>query len=30
MKPLLGQDEEIVIKAVRTHTAFLQKEVAAG
>lgn len=28
VKPLLGQDEEIVLKALRTHTAFFQKEVA--
>jgi ribosome-binding factor A len=27
-KPLLGQDEEIVLKALRTHTAYFQKEVA--
>ncbi|MEJ5978797.1 30S ribosome-binding factor RbfA [Novosphingobium sp. PS1R-30] len=27
-KPLLGADEEIVIKALRTHTAFFQREVA--
>jgi len=27
-KPLLGQDEEVVLKALRTHTAFFQKEVA--
>ena len=26
--PLLGQDEEVVVKALRTHTAFLQAEVA--
>lgn len=28
VKPLLGQDEEEVLKALRTHTAFLQREVA--
>jgi len=28
VKPLLGQDEETVLKALRTHTAFFQKEVA--
>ena len=28
VKPLLGQDEEAVIKALRTHTAYLQSEVA--
>src|ERR687889_2552228 len=28
VKPLLGQDEETVLKALRTHTAFLQREVA--
>ncbi len=28
VKPLLGADEEIVIKALRTHTAFFQREVA--
>jgi len=28
VKPLLGQDEDVVLKALRTHTAFLQKEVA--
>jgi ribosome-binding factor A len=28
VKPLLGQDEEVVVKALRTHTAFLQREVA--
>src|SRR5918993_4571710 len=28
VKPLLGQDEEAVLKALRTHTAFFQKEVA--
>ena len=29
VKPLLGQDEETVLKALRTNTAFLQKSVAA-
>ena len=29
VKPLLGQDEETVLKALRTHTAFLQREVAS-
>ena len=28
VKPLLGSDEELVLKALRTHTAFFQKEVA--
>ena len=28
VKPLLGQDEEAVLKALRTHTAYLQREVA--
>ena len=28
VKPLLGSDEEIVLKAMRTHTAFFQKAVA--
>lgn len=28
VKPLLGADEAIVLKALRTHTAFFQKEVA--
>ena len=28
VKPLLGQDEDAVLKALRTHTAFLQREVA--
>ncbi len=27
-KPLLGTDEEAVLKAMRTHTAYLQREVA--
>ena len=29
VKPLLGQDEEVVLKALRTHTAFLQRSVAS-
>ena len=29
VKPLLGADEEAVIKALRTNTAFLQREVAS-
>src|SRR3954468_19115293 len=29
VKPLLGQDEETVLKALRTHTAFLQRSVAS-
>ena len=28
VKPLLGTDEEIVLKALRTNTAYFQKEVA--
>ena len=28
VKPLLGKDEAVVIKALRTNTAFLQSEVA--
>ncbi len=28
VKPLLGADEELVLKALRTHTAFFQKTVA--
>jgi len=28
VKPLLGEDEEKVLKALRTNTAFLQREVA--
>lgn len=28
VKPLLGQNEEIVLKALRTNTAYLQREVA--
>ena len=26
VKPLLGQDEEVVLKALRTHTAYLQRD----
>jgi len=29
VKPLLGQDEDVVLKALRTNTAFLQREVAS-
>ena len=29
IKPLLGKDEEKVLKALRTNTAYLQREVAA-
>lgn len=29
VKPLLGQEEDVVIKALRTNTAYLQREVAA-
>jgi ribosome-binding factor A len=29
VKPLLGKDEEEVLKALRTNTAYLQREVAA-
>ena len=29
IRPLLGTDEEAVLKALRTNTAFFQKEVAA-
>jgi ribosome-binding factor A len=29
VKPLLGQDEEAVLKALRTNTAYLQREVAS-
>ena len=29
VKPLLGENEEAVIKALRTNTAYLQREVAA-
>jgi len=28
VKPFLGADEDVVIKALRTHTAFFQREVA--
>ena len=28
VKPLLGQNEDVVLKALRTNTAFFQKEVA--
>lgn len=28
VKPLLGADEEVVIKALRTNTAFFQREIA--
>ena len=28
VKPLLGQDEDVVLKALRTNTAYLQREVA--
>ena len=28
VKPLLGSDEEAVVKALRTNTAFFQREVA--
>jgi len=29
VKPLLGADEDMVVKALRTHTAFFQKAVAS-
>lgn len=29
VKPLLGKDEDVVLKALRTNTAFFQKEVAS-
>jgi ribosome-binding factor A len=29
VKPLLGRDEAAVLKALRTNTAYLQREVAA-
>ena len=29
VKPLLGQDEDVVLKALRTNTAFFQREVAS-
>jgi ribosome-binding factor A len=28
VKPLLGEDEDVVVKALRRNTAFLQREVA--
>jgi len=28
VKPLLGRDEEVVLKALRTNTAYLQSEIA--
>ncbi|MXO90927.1 30S ribosome-binding factor RbfA [Pontixanthobacter aquaemixtae] len=28
VKPLMGEDEEVVLKALRTNTAFFQREVA--
>jgi ribosome-binding factor A len=28
VKPLLGKDEDVVLKALRTNTAFFQREVA--
>lgn len=28
VKPLLGEEEEVVLKALRTNTAYLQREVA--
>ena len=28
VKPLLGEDEAVVLKALRTHTAYFQREVA--
>ncbi|AKQ42552.1 ribosome-binding factor A [Aurantiacibacter atlanticus] len=28
VKPLLGEDEQVVVKALRTNTAFFQREVA--
>jgi ribosome-binding factor A len=28
VKPLLGKEEEVVLKALRTNTAFFQREVA--
>jgi len=28
VKPLLGRDEEVVLKALRTNTAYFQKEIA--
>ena len=29
VKPLLGKEEEVVLKALRTNTAYLQREVAS-
>ena len=29
VKPLLGQDEDVVLKALRTHTAYFQRTVAS-
>lgn len=29
VKPLLGRDEDVVLKALRTNTAYLQREVAS-
>jgi len=29
VKPLLGKDEEVVLKALRTNTAYFQREVAS-
>ncbi|MDI1295753.1 MAG: 30S ribosome-binding factor RbfA [bacterium] len=29
IKPLLGKDEEVVLKALRTNTAYFQREVAS-
>jgi ribosome-binding factor A len=29
VKPLLGNDEDVVLKALRTNTAYFQREVAA-
>ena len=29
VKPLLGKDEDVVLKALRTNTAYLQREVAS-
>ncbi|MFB0613676.1 30S ribosome-binding factor RbfA [Aurantiacibacter poecillastricola] len=28
VKPLLGEDEDVIVKALRTNTAFFQREVA--
>ena len=30
VKPLLGKDEAVVVKALRSHSAFLQREVAGA